>query len=53
LKKAAPSADVLLWGAEDLALARIHASNESVDPHEIENMVVAQVLTLLGMGETH
>jgi len=52
LKKAAPSADVLLWGAEDLALARIHASNESVDPHEIENMVVAQVLTLLGMGET-
>ena len=53
LKKAAPSADVLLWGAEDLALARIHASNESVDPREIENMVVAQVLTLLGMGETH
>lgn len=51
LKKAAPSADVLLWGAEDLALARIHASNESVDPREIENMVVAQILTLLGMGD--
>ncbi len=51
LKKASPSADVLLWGAEDLALSRIHASNESVDPREIEDMVVAQVLTLLGMGE--
>jgi acetylornithine deacetylase/succinyl-diaminopimelate desuccinylase-like protein len=51
LKKAAPSADVLLWGAEDLALSRIHASNESVDPQEIEDMVVAQVLTLLGLGE--
>lgn len=52
LKKAAPSADVLLWGAEDLALSRIHASNESVDPREIEDMVVAQVLTLVGLGET-
>jgi len=50
LKKAAPTADVLLWGAEDIALSRIHASNESVDPREIENMVVAQVLTLLGLG---
>ena len=52
LKKAAPSADVLLWGAEDIALSRIHASNESVDPREIEDMVVAQVLTLMGLGET-
>ena len=51
LKKAAPSADVLLWGAEDVALSRIHASNESVDPGEIENMVVAQVLTLLGLAQ--
>jgi len=52
LRKAAPSADVLLWGAEDLALSRIHASNESVDPREIEDMVVAQVLTLVGLGGT-
>jgi acetylornithine deacetylase/succinyl-diaminopimelate desuccinylase-like protein len=51
LQKAAPSADVLLWGAEDVALSRIHASNESVDPAEIEDMVVAQVLTLLGLGD--
>jgi cysteinylglycine-S-conjugate dipeptidase len=50
LKKAAPSADVLLWGAEDIALSRIHASNESVDPREIEAMVVAQTLTLLGLA---
>jgi len=50
LKKAAPAAEVLLWGAEDLALSRIHASNESVDPREIEDMVVAQVLTLIGLG---
>ncbi len=51
LQKAAPGAEVLLWGAEDLALSRIHASNESVDPREIEDMVVAQTLTLLGMGD--
>jgi cysteinylglycine-S-conjugate dipeptidase len=46
LKKAAPQADVILWGAEDLALSRIHASNESVDPGEIENMIVTQVRML-------
>ncbi len=50
LKKVAPAADVLLWGAQDLALSRIHASNESVDPREIEDMVVAQILTLQGLG---
>lgn len=50
LKKVAPAAAVLLWGAEDLALSRIHASNESVDPREIEDMVVAQVLTLQGLA---
>jgi len=50
LKKVAPAAAVLLWGAEDLALSRIHASNESVDPREIENMVVTQVLTLQGLA---
>lgn len=52
LKKVAPTAAVLLWGAEDLALSRIHASNESVDPREIEDMVVAQVLTLMGLAGT-
>ena len=51
LKKVAPAADVLLWGAQDMALSRIHASNESVDPREIEDMVVAQILTLQGLAK--
>jgi acetylornithine deacetylase/succinyl-diaminopimelate desuccinylase-like protein len=46
LKKAAPAAAVILWGAEDLARARIHAPNESVDPREIERIIDAQVLML-------
>ena len=46
LSRACPRADVILWGAEDVALSRIHASNESVDPTEIEKMIIAQVLTL-------
>jgi len=50
LKRACPRADVILWGAEDTALSRIHASNESVDPAEIQRMVVAQVLTLRALG---
>lgn len=50
LKKACPRADVILWGAEDTKLARIHASNESVDPAEIERMITAQVLTLQQLG---
>ena len=51
LKQVAPAADVLLWGAQDMALSRIHASNESVDPREIEDMVVAQILTLQGLAK--
>ncbi|GAA2992002.1 acetylornithine deacetylase/succinyl-diaminopimelate desuccinylase-like protein [Microbacterium terrae] len=42
LKKIAPDAAIVLWGAEDTAHARIHASDESVDPAEIERMIVAQ-----------
>ncbi|HEY1574110.1 MAG TPA: M20/M25/M40 family metallo-hydrolase [Pseudonocardiaceae bacterium] len=53
LKRAAPRADVILWGAEDLAHARIHAPNESVDPAEIERMVVAQLLTLHNLAALH
>ncbi|GAA2007232.1 M20/M25/M40 family metallo-hydrolase [Nakamurella flavida] len=52
LKQACPRADVILWGAEDTALARIHASNESVDPAEIERMVAAQVVALQRLGAT-
>jgi acetylornithine deacetylase/succinyl-diaminopimelate desuccinylase-like protein len=52
LNKACPRADVILWGAEDVALSRIHASNESVDPAEIEKMIIAQVLTLQRLAST-
>ena len=50
LKNACPRADVILWGAEDTKLSRIHASNESVDPAEIARMITAQVLTLQQLG---
>jgi acetylornithine deacetylase/succinyl-diaminopimelate desuccinylase-like protein len=43
LKKVAPDAAIILWGAEDTAKARIHASDESVDPEEIARMIAAQV----------
>jgi acetylornithine deacetylase/succinyl-diaminopimelate desuccinylase-like protein len=43
LKKIAPEAAIILWGAEDTAKARIHASDESVDPAEIARMIATQV----------
>ncbi|KRA24456.1 peptidase M20 [Microbacterium sp. Root61] len=43
LQKIAPDAAIILWGAEDTAKARIHASDESVDPAEIARMIAAQV----------
>jgi acetylornithine deacetylase/succinyl-diaminopimelate desuccinylase-like protein len=43
LQRVAPGAEFILWGPEDVAGARIHASDESVDPAEIEKMVLAQV----------
>lgn len=43
LKKVAPDAAIVLWGAEDTAKARIHASDESVDPAEIARMIAAQI----------
>jgi len=46
LKEVAPNAEFVLWGAEDLALSRIHANNESVDPSEIEHMILAQTIFL-------
>ena len=44
LRRAAPNAEFILWGPEDVASSRIHASNASVDPSEIERMVVAKAL---------
>jgi acetylornithine deacetylase/succinyl-diaminopimelate desuccinylase-like protein len=50
LQKISPQAEVILWGAEDVAEAKIHASNESVHLGEIEKMIVAQALTLQSLG---
>jgi acetylornithine deacetylase/succinyl-diaminopimelate desuccinylase-like protein len=46
LQQVAPHAEFILWGPEDLAAARIHASDESVDPSEIERMILAQAFLL-------
>jgi acetylornithine deacetylase/succinyl-diaminopimelate desuccinylase-like protein len=46
LQQAAPNAEFVLWGPEDRAAARIHASDESVDPSEIERMILAQAFLL-------
>jgi acetylornithine deacetylase/succinyl-diaminopimelate desuccinylase-like protein len=50
LKDVAPRAEFVLWGAEDLAMSRIHANNESVDPAEIEHMILAQTMFLHKFG---
>jgi acetylornithine deacetylase/succinyl-diaminopimelate desuccinylase-like protein len=40
-----PQAEVLIWGAEDLA-ANIHGPNESVDLEELERIILTQTLFL-------
>jgi acetylornithine deacetylase/succinyl-diaminopimelate desuccinylase-like protein len=47
----APKAEFILWGPEDVALSRIHASDESVDPSEIEKLIVTQALLLQHVAE--
>ena len=51
LSNASPGAEFILWGAEDVAQSRIHSADESVDPSEIANMIIAQVLLLDGLGK--
>jgi acetylornithine deacetylase/succinyl-diaminopimelate desuccinylase-like protein len=51
LQKAAPHAEFLLWGPEDLSKSRIHASDESVDPSEIERLISTQVLFIQRFAE--
>jgi acetylornithine deacetylase/succinyl-diaminopimelate desuccinylase-like protein len=51
LQRAAPGAEFILWGAEDVARSRIHASDESVDPSEIERMIVAQAFLLQELAD--
>jgi acetylornithine deacetylase/succinyl-diaminopimelate desuccinylase-like protein len=45
LQHTSPHAGFVLWGAQDLQ-ANIHGPNESVDPAEIEKMIVSQALFL-------
>jgi acetylornithine deacetylase/succinyl-diaminopimelate desuccinylase-like protein len=42
----AAEAEFILWGPEDMARARIHASDDSVNPAEIEGMILAQAFFL-------
>jgi acetylornithine deacetylase/succinyl-diaminopimelate desuccinylase-like protein len=51
LQQAAPNAEFIPWGSEDLAGARIHASDESVDLSEIERMILAQAFLLQHLVE--
>jgi acetylornithine deacetylase/succinyl-diaminopimelate desuccinylase-like protein len=46
LAEVAPGAEFVLWGPEDMAASRIHASDESVDPEELASLIVAQALLL-------
>ena len=50
LMEAVPGAEFVLWGAEDMALSRIHGSDESVDLGELENCIVAQALLVDRLG---
>jgi acetylornithine deacetylase/succinyl-diaminopimelate desuccinylase-like protein len=52
LQQAAPNAEFILWGPEDRAAARIHASDESVDPSEIERLILTQAFLLQQLGIT-
>jgi acetylornithine deacetylase/succinyl-diaminopimelate desuccinylase-like protein len=50
LQQASPRAEFILWGPEDVAKSRIHASDESVDPSEIERMIVAQAALIADLA---
>jgi acetylornithine deacetylase/succinyl-diaminopimelate desuccinylase-like protein len=51
LQRVAPNAEFILWGAEDVAKSRIHSSDESVDPAEIERMILSQAFLLKELAE--
>ncbi|HET9985249.1 MAG TPA: M20/M25/M40 family metallo-hydrolase [Longimicrobiales bacterium] len=46
LRDIAPKAGFVIWGAADRADARCHALDESVDPGEIERLVLAEAVFL-------
>lgn len=51
LRAAVPTADFILWGAQDASCSRIHGANESVDLGELERFIVAQSLLLETLGK--
>jgi acetylornithine deacetylase/succinyl-diaminopimelate desuccinylase-like protein len=51
LRKAAPRAEFILWGAQDAAASRIHGTNESVDLGELERFIIATAIFLQELGE--
>jgi cysteinylglycine-S-conjugate dipeptidase len=51
LAMAAPEAEFILWGAEDMAESRIHGANESVNLEEIARCVAAQANLMRILGE--
>ena len=50
LSKQIPQAEIIIWGAEDLA-ARIHGPNESVDLAELERVILTQALFLKKLAQ--
>jgi len=50
LARVCPMAEFVLWGAEDMARARIHGSDESADIAEIGRLITAQALLLAELG---
>jgi acetylornithine deacetylase/succinyl-diaminopimelate desuccinylase-like protein len=51
LAKVVPHAEFILWGGEDMAEARIHGANESIDLRELADCVAAQANLLHILGE--
>ena len=50
LARVCPTAEFVLWGAEDMAAARIHGSNESASIAEIGRLITAQALLFEELG---
>jgi acetylornithine deacetylase/succinyl-diaminopimelate desuccinylase-like protein len=50
LRETYPDAALILWGAQDSDLARIHAANESVDLGEVAKLALAEALLLDELG---
>ncbi|WP_409482941.1 M20/M25/M40 family metallo-hydrolase [Arsenicicoccus dermatophilus] len=50
LLHASPGSEAILWGPEDEEKAKIHGPDESVDPAEIERIMLTQIRFLTEMG---